>query len=161
MSNLTTDLDGPIYVRQLLFEQLGLRGFNVIPLADVDAKLKENGFTDGGQLGAATPQQLGQWLGANTLFYSTLEDFNYINVGYYWQRKVKVSARLVDAQSGERLWEAEREFSTRGVATRKKDAEAMFAIQLAAKAVEKATHTPLQQESRATVYRLISTLPHR
>ena len=160
MSNETTDLDGPIFVRQLIQEQLFARGFQVLPLTDIDVHLKEQGFTDGGQLRAATPQQLGQWTGADTLFYSTLEDFNYVNVGFYWQRKVKVTAKLVDAATGERLWEAERDFSTRFIVADKKEAERQFAIQLAAKAVEKMTHKPLQRESRMTVNRLLSTLPN-
>jgi hypothetical protein len=82
MANETTDLDGPIYVRQMIYEQLALRGFDLLPLADVAEKLRTQGFTDGGQLKAATPRQLGEWTGADTLFYPVLEDFNYINVGY-------------------------------------------------------------------------------
>lgn len=161
VANETTDLDGPPYIRKLLFERLAACGFDLVPLNDVDEKLKAQGFTDGGQLRAATPEKLGEWLGADTLFYSDLIDFNYINLGFYWQRRVKVSGKLVDAKTGERLWEAERDWATREVVTNKEQAKREFAVQLAAKALEKMTHVPLQAESKVAVDRLLATLPHR
>jgi hypothetical protein len=161
VSNDTNDLDGPGLVRGILFRKLSERGYDLVPLNDIDAKLKEQGFTDGGQLRAATPQQLGQWIGADTLFYITLEEFNYINVGFYWQRKVKIAGKLVEAKTGERLWEAERNWSTQAVVTNKEQAERQFAFQLAAKAFEKMTHLPLQAESQMAAERLLSTLPYR
>jgi hypothetical protein len=104
---------------------------------------------------------LGEWTGADTLFYPVLQDFNYINVGFYWQRRVKIAGRLVDAKTGERLWEAERDWATRDLVTNKEQAKREFAVQLAAKAIEKLAHIPLQAESRIAVDRLLATLPHR
>jgi hypothetical protein len=159
MSNDTNDLDGPLFIRQLLIENLVRRGYVLVPPAEIDAKLKAQGFTDGGQLKATTPQKIGEWIGVDGLLYSTLEEFNYINVGYYAQRVVKVQGQLVSAQTGEKLWEAERGFSTRTVAVDKKQADRAFAVQMATKAVEKMTHVPLQFESRQAVYQLLNTLP--
>jgi hypothetical protein len=161
MVNESNDLDGPIFVRKLIQGGMLVRGFQVLPPTDVDAQLKTQGFTDGGQLRATTPQKIGEWTGADTLLYSTLEDFNYINIGFYAQRQVKVLAQLVDAKTGERLWESEREGTTRVVVADKKEAERQFAVQLAVKAVEKMTHLPLQAESRMAVERILSTLPYR
>ena len=158
ISNETTDLDGPPYVRQLIFEHLAAQGYILVPLAEVDDKLKEQGFTDGGQLGAATPQKLGEWIGADTLFYTTLENFDYISIGFYSQRRVKILGKAFDAKTGERLWEAERDGITRVVATNKKEAERQFAIQMGIKMFEKTTHHPLQLESRLAVRRLLETL---
>lgn len=159
VSNETTDLDGPPFIRQLIFENLSGRGYDLAPMADIDAKLLEQGFTDGGQLNAASPQKLGEWVAADGLFYTTLVSFNYINLGYYWQRKVTVYGRLVDAQNGDKLWEAERTWMTLNVVTKQEQAKREFAIQLATKAVEKTTHKPLQAESRIAVRRLLDTLP--
>jgi hypothetical protein len=161
VANESNDLDGPVMVRQLLFDQLLGRGWVLVPLSDVDEKLKEKGFTDGGQLRAATPQNLGEWTGADTLFYPVLQDFNYLNVGFYWQRRVKIAGRLVDAKTGERLWEAERAWATRELVTDKNRATREFAVQIAAKAIEKMTHFPLQAESRIAVDHLLATLPNR
>jgi len=161
MSNESNDLDAPIFLRKLLCEGMTQRGFYVLSPTEIDAQLKTQGFTDGGQLHAATPQKLGEWTGADTLLYSTIENFDYINVGFYSQRRVKILAKLVDARTGERLWEAERDGTTRLFATNKKQAEDLFAAQLAVKAVEKMAHMPLQAESRLAVLRLLNSLPRR
>jgi hypothetical protein len=161
MDNESNDLDGPGFVRKLMQDGLAGRGFQVLSSPQVDAQLKTQGFTDGGQLRATTPQKIGEWTGADTLLYSTLENFDYINVGIYAQRRVKILAKLVDAKTGTKLWEAEREGVTRVVATDKKQAEQQFAVQLAAKFVEKLTHLPLQAESHIAVERLLGTLPYR
>src|SRR5690349_16670914 len=57
MANETNDLDGPIFIRNLIQNQLAMRGVQMIPPATVDAQLKAQGFTDGGQLHATTPQK--------------------------------------------------------------------------------------------------------
>jgi hypothetical protein len=160
-ANEATDLDGPPYIRQLIFNRLKSFGYQVIPLEEVDAKLLAQGFTEGGQLGAATPQKLGEWIGADTLFYITIENFDYITVGYYSQRRVKVLGKITDAVTGERLWEAEREGSTRFFATNKKEAERQFAAQMAIKMVEKTTHKPLQPESLKAIIQLVDSIPRR
>ncbi len=161
IANNTNDLDAPPFIRQLLLDGLNVRGFQILPPDATDAALKSQGFTDGGQLRAASPTKLGEWTGTDLLFYPTLQSFDYINVGYYWQRRVTVEAKLVDARSGEKLWQAERSFSTRWVVTTQKEAEVQFTIQLAAKAVEKMTHRPLQQESMEAVHLLLETLPSK
>lgn len=159
MENGSNDLDAPAYLRQLLFDRLSRRGFHLIPLADIDAKLKDAGFTDGGQLRGVDPKKIGEWVGADGLFYSTIDEFKYINVGFYAQRLVKIQARLVRATTGEKLWETERHGTTRLVATKKEEAKKLFASQLALQAIEKASHTPLRLESTIAVDALIATLP--
>jgi len=161
LSNETNDLDGPVYIRKLIQENLAHRGADLVPLDVVDAKLKENGFTDGGQLRAAQPADIGQWLGADTLFYTTLVDFGYVNVGFYAQRKVLIVGRLVDAKTGVRLWETERNTTTRIFASDKEKAKRLFATQLAIQAAEKLVHQPLSLESRRTVELLLDTIPYR
>ncbi len=161
MDNESNDLDGPVFVRKLMQEALAARSFQVLPTSQIDEQLKAQGFTDGGQLRATTPQKLGEWTGADTLLYSTLENFDYINVGVYAQRRVKLLAKLIEAKTGTKLWEAEREGTTRVVVTNKEQAKQQFAVQLAVKFVEKMTHLPLQAESRMAVERILGTLPYR
>lgn len=161
MANETNDLDGPVFVRKLIQEALAARGLALVPLDQIDAILKDNGFTDGGQLRAAAPADLGKWLSADTLLYTSLVEFNYINVGFYWQRKVELVGRLVRAETGERLWETQRGWATRWVETSEKKAKDAFARQLAIQAVEKMTKMPLGPESREAVRRLLDTIPYR
>jgi len=161
LDNESNDLDGPPFVRNLIFQGLAARGFQVLPLEPLDAALKLQGFTDGGQLRAVTPAKIGEWTGCDTILFSTLVNFDYINVGFYAQRRVTIFSRLVDAKTGVKLWEAEREGTTRVVVADKKQAERQFEVQMAVKAVEKMTHLPLQVESRIAVERLLGTLPIR
>ena len=162
MANETTDLDGPPFVRQLIFNRLKARGYQVVPLEEVDAKLKAQGFTDGGQLEARRRRKSSANGSApDTLFYITLENFDYISVGYYSQRRVKVLGKLYDSVTAERLWEAEREGITRVVATNKKEAERQFATQMAIKMVEKTAHIPLQAESLKAIIQLVDSIPRR
>lgn len=161
MANNSNDLDGPVFVRSLIFDGLAARHYEVLPIPQIDNQLKTQGFTDGGQLGATTPQKLGEWTGADTVLYSTLENFDYINVGFYAERRVKIIARLFNARTGEKLWEAEREGASRVFVADKKAAEQEFAVQLAAKAAEKMTHRPLQRESQMAVAELLNALPNR
>jgi hypothetical protein len=159
MSNETNDLDGPVFVRKKIFEMLTHNGYALVPLEEIDAKLKEQGFTDGGQLNAATPQKIGEWVGADGLLYTTLVEFNYILLGYYTQRTVKVKGGLYSAQSGEKLWEADRGWATRAIATNKEDAQKAFGVGMAAKWLEKMTRAPLVFETQEAVNRLLNTLP--
>jgi len=160
-SNETNDLEGPPFVRKLIQEGLAARGVTLIALDEIDQKLKENGFTDGGQLRAAKPEDIGQWVGADTLFYTTLTEFGYINVGFYWQRKVELVGRLVDAKTGDRLWEAEKGWTTRWLVTNKNDAKNEFAAQLAVQAAERMMKMPLSKESRIVVNHLLDAIPYR
>lgn len=159
MRNNTTDLDGPISVRTLIQARLMNSGYVVIPLEQIDSILKDKGFNEAGQLNAATPQELGEWLNVDGLFYSTLEEFAYINVGFYWRRNVVISGKLVLAKSGDKLWEAERGWSTLNLEANPQRAKEQFAAQLAVKAFEKMTHNSLLLESRRAVELLIRTLP--
>ena len=161
MDNQTNDLDGPVFIRKLIYEGLAARGFQVLPTGPIDDQLKANGFTDGGQLRATTPQKIAEWTGADTLVYATLENFDYIILGYYAQRRVKTLARLVDGKTGNKLWEAEGDASTRAIATNTKQAEQLSAVQLAIKFAEKLGHVPLRKESQLAVARLLNTLPNR
>jgi len=100
MSNETNDLDAAAYIRQLIFNRLNSRGIPLVPLAEVDAKLKVQGFTDGGQLRATTPQKLGEWIGADGLFYGTIEDFEYVNVGFLRSAKCQNSSASCECHHG-------------------------------------------------------------
>ena len=46
-------------------------------LAVAEEQFLAQGFTDGGQLNAATPQKVGEWVGADGLFYATLVNFSF------------------------------------------------------------------------------------
>ncbi len=91
--NYTNDLDFPDQMRGALYAEALKLGYRVVPLSDVQEKLRVAGFTDGGQFGATTPQALGKIVGADLLLFGVQESIS------------KSALKLVDAASGETVFE--------------------------------------------------------
>lgn len=104
-SDETTSIDGPVLARQLVFAQLKEAGYSLVPLEKTDEALRSRGFSDGGQLGAAKPEELAAWLGAGRLLYSNLTDYGEIMAGVYNRRMVKGSFRAWEAGEKEIAFE--------------------------------------------------------
>lgn len=120
MNNKTNDMDGPNWVRIAFNQRVPSRYYTVALSPDqVDQILKDKlGITIGGQLdftnpgaGAPSPQQVGEALGVDGLFYGTLDDFQNLITGFYNKKKVKASFKLVNAKTGQIVWEKEAEAS--------------------------------------------------
>jgi hypothetical protein len=158
-SNQTNDLDAPEMIRQLFFQMLPQRGYQSLPFAEIDEALKKNGISEGGQLRAIQPQELGKQLGVDALWYGDIIDFDYINVGYYQNRKVRIACKLIDTATGAVLWEDDQSVSTKNVALNAREAREELAKGLARKLIEKIAKTFLKTESIACVRKLLYTLP--
>lgn len=139
----TTSIDGPPLVRSLLYERLRESGYNLVSLEDTDEALRRHGFTDGGQLGAAKPEEIAAWLGAGRLVYGDLEDFGEIMAGLYNRRTVKGSVKIWDAATKEAVSFDE---SVVRVKTPKSFLGGMFG-QLAKGLAERIKNKPLAYES--------------
>jgi hypothetical protein len=63
------------------------------------------GITLGGQLGLTTAQKLGETLGVEGVLYGTLMDFNESTLGAISVKKVRGSFNLVDAMTGQSVWQ--------------------------------------------------------
>ncbi|MCX5788112.1 MAG: DUF799 family lipoprotein [Elusimicrobia bacterium] len=159
--NQSVDLLGPEVLRGLVQSALTERGFQPLALDAVDAKLAELGIHEGGQLAGTAPEKLAEALGADGLFYGTVEEFTMQNVGFLIRRVVKLRLRLVSAADGERLWEDMGEGFSASVTLDKKEAQRLFLLGIFARGMENALHTPLIPESRLAVEELISRLPRR
>jgi hypothetical protein len=85
---------------------LAQREFTVIPIPEIDMVLQDHGIDDWRELMAVPPEQLGQWLGADTVVYGEVLHYD----AYYaflisgWQVAVKV--HLVSTSDGHQLFEA-------------------------------------------------------
>ena len=154
-SDETTSVDGPPLVRQLVYEQLKAGGYNLVPLEETDAVLRAHGFSDGGQLAAAKPENLAAWLGAGRLVYCNLSDFGEIMAGVYNRRMVKGSVR-VWADGGPDISFEE---SVVKVKTPKNFAGGMFG-QLAKGLVERIKNKPLAYESGLFSQQVTENLPN-
>ena len=159
--NESVNLSGAAQVRRLVEEALAMRGWALADRASVDAVLKRLGVSDGGQLGALDPKRLGAELGVAGLVYGTLEEFTFQNVGFVRRRVVRLSLKLVEASTGERLWEASGEDDTGRVALERRRAGRSFLEGVIEQAAETAQGAPLLKESRAAVEKTVATLAGR
>ena len=139
----TTSIDGPPLVRSLLYERLRESGYNLLPLEDTDEVLRRHGFSDGGQLAAAKPENIAAWLGAGRLVSVDLTDFGEIMAGVYNRRTVKGSVKVWDAATKEAVSFDE---SVVRVKTPKSFLGGMFG-QLAKGLAERIKNKPLAYES--------------
>ena len=100
-------------VRRALAGELATREFLIVPLFMVDAVLASHGITDRDKLQAVPPEELGRWLGADTVVYGELQSYE----AYYgflvaaW--KVSARVRLVSTQDGHEIFSgADRRYSS-------------------------------------------------
>jgi hypothetical protein len=91
-------------VRRALTGDLAIREFVIVPLLTVDAVLADHGITDWVQLNAVPPEELGRWLGADTVVYGELLSYE----AYYgflvsaW--RVSARVRMVSTLDGEEIF---------------------------------------------------------
>lgn len=162
MNNMTTDLKGPAMVRDLTQKLIGMCGFSVPPNDQVDGVLQDQfGITDGGQLPSVEAQKLGPALGVDGLLYGDLEEFNYINVGFFQNRIVEARYWLVDAATGEKIWEDEQKVTDPAIVTNVEDAKKAFAVGLGVKWAESALNLELLPEAALMINDVFATFPKR
>ena len=111
------------------------------------------GITDGGQLNAYRPQDLCKNLGAQGLLYSTMEDFNEINIGFWQSKKVKIKLKLTDC-GGDAWWEGEGLFSVKLLTINPQSALENFASRTVGQLVEKALKVHLVMETSQAAMKL-------
>ncbi len=155
-SDQTTSVDGPPLVRKLVFEQLKAAGYDLVPLERADEVLRQRGFSEGGQLGAAKPAEIAKWLGAERLIFCDISDFGEVMAGVYNRRMVKGSARVWESGTGA---ETVFEESVVKVKTPKSFAAGMFS-QLAKGLAERLKNAPLAYESGLFARQLADNLPN-
>jgi hypothetical protein len=105
-ANETNTVDAPEILRTLLFEVAAGRRYALQPLEETDRRLREQlQISDGGQLAAAIPSELGDALEVETLFYGDVLEWKKVTTGIYNMVTVKARFKLVDAASGAVRWE--------------------------------------------------------
>jgi hypothetical protein len=147
LDNEAVDIQGPEYIRTFLSEKLSKRGYRIIEAERVDEVLKSFGVTDAGQIKHINLQQVGKKLGVDGIFYGIVKDFSFKHVVVAGLRRVEVHLELLNVQTGKIIWVADAEASSSGMS---------LAV------VEKAFgSTPLANEVKEVVLKLIQKLPRR
>ena len=157
--NQSVDLLAPVEIQKLVTNGLQRRGYVPIPAESVQQKLQDIGITDGGQLRSVTAQKLGQTLQVDGLFYGTIEDFVFQDLGFFIRRAVRVRLKFVVASTGETLWEDFGQSKHIFVTTKQDVAEQAFIAGLASKMIGNMANRPLALESQLAVQNLILKLP--
>ena len=105
MYNATNDVDGPQMIRRMTFESLSGLHYDVMPLDELDARLRDSfGVTLGSQLDLLDPVALGEGLSVDALLYGYLLDFDTVTTGLYNVKKVRAGFKLIDAKTGRLIW---------------------------------------------------------
>ena len=159
--NESLSFDAPDVLRRMVSERLGGAGPGVLSISEVDERLHEMGVTDGGQLGAFSPSEIGKALGVDGLLYGSVEEFVYQNVGFFRKREVRLRLRLVAAADGVRLWQDIGEDANIHITLSKKDAGRSFLEGVIEQAAEKLLKIPLQKEAERAVEDVLSKYPRR
>jgi hypothetical protein len=106
MKNDTNDVDGPELMRKKLAQALEKRSYVVKDLNETNKVLRDRmGITLGGQLSLTTAQELGRELGVEGVLYGTLMDFDESTLGAINVKKVRGKFKIVNAMTGQTVWE--------------------------------------------------------
>jgi hypothetical protein len=157
-ANDSNSVIGPVLIRKLLEDYLSGSSLDVQDTAETDSRLRTIGITDAGQFRATSNQKMGELLEVEVLFYGELIDFSYTNVGVLSKRSVKFRLAMVDAKTGEKLWESERASVNSKAGLSADSIKDNFASGLGTKLVEKAMGSPLRPESEDVVHELLRDL---
>ena len=129
------------------------KGYYALANKAQDELLRKMGITDGGQLKAYKSSDICKNLGVQGLLYSTVEDFNEINIGFWMSKKVKVIYTLVD-ENGDKLWEGESFYRIRNLVLSPSDAAQAFVQRKVGELVEKALRVHLVPEANMSAMKL-------
>jgi len=157
--NASNDVNAPDILQRYVYQALKNSPYQVQDLKQTNDFLAKIGIVDGGQLPAVDPVKLAQGLGVQALVYGSVEDFNYTNIGFYLQRKVALTLKVVDGSHGATLWENTASAARRQVNLSKDDAKRAFVKGIADQAADKIFHTPLEEEARQATIKTLYTLP--
>ena len=93
-------------LRKKLAQALENRSYVVKDLKETDKILRDRmGITLGGQLSLTTAQELGRELGVEGVLYGTLMDFDESTLGAINVKKVRGKFKIVNATTGQTVWE--------------------------------------------------------
>jgi hypothetical protein len=106
-ANETNTVDAPEILRNFMANELTHRGFKLQPLDETASLLRDQlQISDGGQLPAVDPKQVGEALGGvGTLFYGDVLEWKKLTTGVYNTASVKATFKLVESKTGAVLWE--------------------------------------------------------
>ncbi len=103
LDNQTNSVAGSLYVRQVMYENLGRKGYVATPVVDVDRTLSDQlGISLGGQVAEADIRHIGETLGVDAVLTGTLQKFGTVLAVY---SEVEATFAMYETRSGSKIWE--------------------------------------------------------
>jgi hypothetical protein len=102
--NETTSVDAPYAYLSTVSRPLAECGYYVLPVAVVDAFMKENGLPTPGEMQAVSLEKLHEVLGADAVLYVTITEWGQKYRVISSDTVVKAEVKLVDVGTGTTLW---------------------------------------------------------
>lgn len=155
----SNDINAPDIMQRLVYLALKKTPYQLMDIDEVNSRLEKVGIVDGGQLAIVDPKKLGKDFGVQAVMFGYVNSFDYVNVGFYQQKKVGLELKLIDVATGATLWENESSAITPKVVLDSNEAKKEFGKGLAEQFVDKIFKSPLEEEARAATIKTLSTLP--
>ncbi len=159
--NYSNDVSAPGLLREEISKLFARRGYAPQGTAETDEKRRAMGVTDGGQLPAVKPEDIGRALGVDLLCYGSLEDFTFQNLGFVVRKSVRLRLKIVSAGTGETLFEAAGKGRDIKLFLDKDEAAAAFVVYSVQKLAENMLKHPLRAESEKAMGQVFERLPQR
>ncbi|MFI5349238.1 MAG: GNA1162 family protein [Elusimicrobiota bacterium] len=157
VANASPDVNCPEMVRSLFQQALADRGYNVMEPAKTDEVLTAKFATaDGNQLKNTEAGKLGESLGVEALMYGSIVTCKSFNVGLYSNKEVEIDFKLVDARTGQTLWEQQKNAWDKALAVTAETA----AVAAVHGVMDKYSDWPLSGTAQKAVRWTIASLPH-
>lgn len=104
-ANHSPDVKADAGVLAQMTVPLAEQGYYVFPVALVDEMFKQNGLTSGEEIRSAPLKKVREIFGADAVLYLDVNDYgsSYQVIGS--ATKVSLDAKLIDARTGQQLWE--------------------------------------------------------
>ena len=105
-ANNSLEVNAPYIYLSTISRPLGNKGYYVFPVAVIDTFMKENGLPTPEEMNLVPLDKLYQHIGADSVLYTTINDWGQKYNIISSNTVVNISMRLVDARTGVQLWDA-------------------------------------------------------
>ena len=103
LNNQTNSVPGAIYLREVMHNNLGRKGYVGTPLSEVDQLLSDRlGISLGGQITEDRIPEIGKTLGVDAVITGTVQKFGTVLALY---NEVEATFSIYEAQTGKKLWD--------------------------------------------------------
>lgn len=109
--NNSVDVKADVSVLARATYPLAELGYYVYPVAVVDEMFKQNGVADGGEIASVPLKKIHQIFGADAVFYTSVNEYGTQYKVFDSITTVDVVGKLVDAKTGNVLWEGSKKIS--------------------------------------------------